>query len=260
MTDTITVDKRFCGPPESANGGYACGRLASRLHMHAGAHGSASPPVGSAFRAADAEVTLRRPPPLERPLRVRARDGHAELYDGDDIVAEAIATTGVLDVAVPPAVTVDDLRSSPASLFLRAPEEHPFPTCFVCGPNRAAGDGLRLFPTPVPGRDVVAASFTPDSSLPNDGGVVAPEIVWAALDCPSSFSMYLEPVLEGPYVLGRMAAHLGGPLRVETPYVVAGWRVGVDGRKLFAGSAIYDATGAPVAYARATWVRPRPAA
>ena len=27
---------------------------------------------------------------------------------------------------------------------------HPFPTCFVCGPERAEGDGLRLFPGRLP--------------------------------------------------------------------------------------------------------------
>jgi hypothetical protein len=193
-------------------------------------------------------------------LRVRADDGHAELHDGDDIVAEAIAIAGALDVAVPPAVTVDDLRAAPPSMFMRSPEEHPFPTCFVCGPSRIAGDGLRLFPTPIPGREVAAAAWTPDASLPNDGGVVASEIVWAALDCPSAFSMYLEPQLDGIYVLGRLAAHLAEPVRVEVPYIAAGWRVGVDGRKLFAGSAIYDPNGAPVAYARATWVQLRRAA
>ena len=47
--ETVTIDRRFRGPLRSANGGYACGLLGSR--------------VGPA-----AEVTLRLPPPLERPL------------------------------------------------------------------------------------------------------------------------------------------------------------------------------------------------
>ncbi len=49
----ITFERRFRGPLTSANGGYACGRLAAFVDD------------------ADVEVTLRRPPPLERPLAVR---------------------------------------------------------------------------------------------------------------------------------------------------------------------------------------------
>jgi hypothetical protein len=245
MADTITVANRFCGPPDSGNGGYVCGLLGRYV-------------VG------DAEVTLRHPPPLERPLTIEPTDdGGAVARDGDDVVAEAVPTT--LDIVLPAPVTVDDAqRAAAVSPFLRSPEEHPFPTCFVCGPNRAAGDGLRLFATPVPGRDdLVGAAWTPDASLPRTAGDdtrVADEIVWSALDCPSSFSMYLEPRLEGPYVLGRLAAHLERSVSIGGRYVVVGWRVGVDRRKLFAGSALFDGEGVPVAFARATWVRLKAAA
>ena len=79
MADTFMVEKRFCGPPESGNGGYVCGLLARYV-------------IG------DAEVTLRRPPPLERPLTIdRTSDGGAVARDGTDIVAEAVPTT--VDIA-----------------------------------------------------------------------------------------------------------------------------------------------------------------
>ncbi|MCJ9705122.1 hypothetical protein MOV74_28970, partial [Bradyrhizobium sp. SHOUNA76] len=45
----IIIDKRYCGPPNSGNGGYVCGRLARHI------------PGG-------AEITLRAPPPLDTPL------------------------------------------------------------------------------------------------------------------------------------------------------------------------------------------------
>ena len=48
---SLVIDRRFRGPPNSANGGYVCGCLARHV-------------------AGDAEVTLRAPPPLERPLDV----------------------------------------------------------------------------------------------------------------------------------------------------------------------------------------------
>lgn len=244
MSHTVKIAKRFCGPPDSGNGGYVCGLLAAHV-------------------AGDAEVTLRRPPPLERDLHLDTTpERGAVLRDGDDVVAEAVPS--IVDVVVPAPVPFDEaLRIAPTARTLRRPEEHPFPSCFVCGPERAEGDGMRLFPAAVEGRDLVAAPWVPDASLPRssrDGSALADEIVWAALDCPSSFSMYLEPELPGPYVLGRLAAHLDAPVRAGERYVVLGWRAGVDGRKLFAGSALYEAGGRPVAHARATWVRLKPAA
>jgi hypothetical protein len=241
MSSRITVPRRFCGPPESGNGGYVCGLLAGAVD-------------------GDAEVTLRMPPPLERELVVEARERGAVLRDGDDVIAEAVPAQ--LEIAVPAAVSfADATRAAAASRFLTRPETHPFPTCFVCGPHREERDGLRLFASGVGDRDLVAAGWVPDPSLPRaaaDESCVATEIVWSALDCPGVFSMYLEPELEGPYVLGRLAAHIATAVRVGEEYVVMGWRAGIDGRKLFTGSAVYDANGTPVAYARATWVQLRP--
>ena len=46
---TMTIPRRFRGPPNSGNGGYVCGMLARQI-------------------AGAAEVTLRAPPPLETEL------------------------------------------------------------------------------------------------------------------------------------------------------------------------------------------------
>ena len=70
MTPTLRFERRYRGPQDSANGGYAAGALA----RHAGG---------------TAEVTLRLPPPLERDLAVEERDGAIVLLDGDAVVAEA---------------------------------------------------------------------------------------------------------------------------------------------------------------------------
>jgi hypothetical protein len=245
MTATITVDERFCGPPDSGNGGYVCGCVAR-------------------YVAGDAEVTLRRPPPLGRALVVDGAGAGTTVTvrDGDAVVAEAVATTVAVD-APPPVAFADAERAAAGSPFLRGTDVHPFPTCFVCGPQRAPADGLRLFATAVAGRDVVAAAWVPDDSLPRsdaDDALVADEIVWAALDCPGCFSMYLDPPLDPPYVLGRLAARVDAPVRIGGAYVVVGWRVAVEGRKLFAGSALYEAGGDVVAVARSTWVQLAPAA
>jgi len=53
LPERVVIERRFRGPSESANGGYACGLLGERI----GGRG--------------AEVSLRVPPPLERELRVQ---------------------------------------------------------------------------------------------------------------------------------------------------------------------------------------------
>jgi hypothetical protein len=130
----------------------------------------------------------------------------------------------------------------------RDPEEHPCPGCFVCGPSRSPGDGMRLFPERVPGRDEFAAAW----HVENAGA----EYVWAALDCPSSAPMNLsEAPFEGPCVLGRITALVARDVEIGEPCVVMAWREAVDGRKLHAASGVYGADGALVGAARATWIR-----
>ena len=35
MAESVTIDRRFNGPPDTAQGGYACGLLASRIESAA---------------------------------------------------------------------------------------------------------------------------------------------------------------------------------------------------------------------------------
>jgi hypothetical protein len=81
--------------------------------------------------------------------------------------------------------------------------------------------------------------------------------VWAALDCPSGWAVD-EFSREG-VLLGRLAAELVGPVAGGEGHIVLGWPVGAEGRKRFAGSAVFTADGALRAYARSTWLVPREA-
>ena len=69
------------------------------------------------------------------------------------------------------------------------PQQHLLPMCFVCGPDRAPGDGLRLFAGPLARQDTVifAVPWTPDSSLAAADDLVAPEFVRSVLDCPTGY-------------------------------------------------------------------------
>lgn len=235
--ETIVIPRRFCGPPTSGNGGLTAGLLAAWID-------------------GPAEVTLRRPPPLDHPLTLDAADGRAVLRDGDAVVAEAVAA--VVDVEVPAPVDVATATSASArSPVVVHPEWHPFPSCFVCGPDRSAGDGLRIFPGVVEGREVVAAPWVPGRDLAEHDGRVRAEVVWAALDCPSSFVMYLgrDDQPDAPYVLGRLAADVDVRPHAGQELVVIAWPRGEDGRKLFSASALLDGAGHVLARAEATWIR-----
>jgi hypothetical protein len=239
VSDHILIGRRFCGPPDSGNGGYACGLVAARVD-------------------GPAEVTLRLPPPLETALRVeRAGDGSVRVLDGDAVVAVGMPRSEELGLDVPDPVSVADAeRAATTSELHEHAEEHPFPTCFVCGPMRAPDDGLHILVGPVPGREVAGAAWTPAADLAGRDGAVRPEFVWAALDCSGGVGSWLaDPIGGNPFVLGRMAVTISRPVRVGAPHVVVGWRAGHEGRKVTAGSAMFTASGELVALARATWIQ-----
>jgi hypothetical protein len=236
MAPTINIERRFCGPSDSGNGGYTAGLLAAML-------------------SGEVEVTLSRPLPLDRPLGVAAENSTIVLLDGDETLATAVRSDAQLP-APPALVSVADARAAAEQCaIVLNPDWHPAPQCFVCGNERVAGDGLRIFPGPVaPGH--YAAPWTPGADLAA-AGVVRPEFVWAALDCPSSFLIYDPPGTrpEGFYVLGRMTARLDGDVRASEEYVVQSWLLAREGRKLQSASAVCRADGAALAIARATWIR-----
>jgi len=226
---TITFARRFRGPPDSANGGYTAGTLAW-------------------FVAGPAEVTLRRAPPLDRPLAVVRDTSGARLLDGDEMVADAVPTS--VDIAAPVPVDLDAATAASTSSPFRDRERHPFPMCFACGPDRDEHDGLRLFPGRLPGTDLYATTWTPtETDTPT---------LWAALDCPSSALIYLDDERPPPHVLCRIAARIDRVPEPGTPHVIMSWFVGRDGRKMFSGSAIYDRESRLCAVARATWIQLQP--
>jgi hypothetical protein len=239
---SITIDPRFCGPPNSGNGGYVCGLLAGHI-------------------GASAEITLRAPPPLGRRLDMVARaDGALDLRAGETILATGRpARLEVSDIpAASYAEAEDAVRRTPFDA-----SNHSFPTCFVCGPARAAGDGLRIFAGPLSARadrkvEAFAANWIPDASLAGDDGRVAPEFVWAALDCPTGYASLgagqLAPGGGETILLGRMSARIDQRPQADDRCVVVAWPTRRDGRKLFANSALLRADGEVLAVAQATWL------
>ena len=222
----MTIDRRYRGPRTSANGGYAAGLLGSRL--------------GGA-----AQVTLRLPPPLERPLTMRRDGKRLLLEDGDALVAEA--TPGDPDVTPPTPPSSAVAEQAAAGVGAWGPPD--FAECFVCG-VRDDGSGLGIHPGPVPGGELLVAT----TWIARDA---TPEVVWAAIDCPGAYAAG-DPE-RGEIVLGRMTARVDRLPDEGERCVVVGWPLGEDGRKLFAGTALYGASGAVLAVARQVWILPRDA-
>jgi hypothetical protein len=216
----VIIPARFNGPPGSANGGYACGVFSEAL--------------GGGF-----EITLLVPPPLETQLEIVGD----ELRDGDVVVARA-RRAAHSDSDLPEPVSLADAEE--ATKRYAGFEHHAYPTCFTCGPER--DDGLGVFAGSVAGREeVVAAPWTPSPEI-------RAEIVWAALDCPAGWAV--DDFQREGVLLGRMAASIHGRPEPGEAHVVIGWRIGEEGRKRFAGSALYTGDGDLVAHARSTWIVP----
>jgi hypothetical protein len=226
VTQEIVIERQFRGPTESGNGGYTCGLVAQ-------------------FVGGPAEVTLRVPPPLDRLLHVE-RDGVVRVLDGETVVAEARSVEVDVEPPEPPS-----FKAASRAALPDGDQDSPFPQCFVCGPHRAHGDGLRIFAGPLHDR-MVAAPWVPIE--PHTG----PEFVWAALDCPGAYACGFGD--RGILVLGRLAARVEATPRAGEQCVVVAWPLGDDGRKAFAGTALYGEGGRLLGVARATWIEPsRPA-
>jgi hypothetical protein len=223
MLDQIVIGARFNGPPGSGNGGYSAGLAAAAIGAE----------------STGATVTLRRPPPLEVPLRVRHADGGATILHDDQTVAEV--TGAVLDEEPVPAVPYD--RAVAVSVGYPGFADHPFPTCYVCGPERERGDGLRIFPGPLPDGRAAAPWQVPED--------VTAVTLWAALDCPGGWANDLG---ERPMVLGRMTASVDAVPEVGDRCVVVARRLGAEGRKSFVASTAYDTDGRVLGHAESTWL------
>src|SRR5207248_115572 len=214
------------------NGGYTCALLAGEL-------------------GGTAQVTLRKPIPIERPLEIVLREdaGGALLKDAGSVIAEGEAIEWQSPVVSSGFSAVGFEDANKAAQASPAFGKHPFPTCFVCGPQRMAGDGLRIFPGRIQETatqknlpaGAFAAPWIPDASLADGNGTVRDEFIWAALDCPTGFACGFPNT--GTLVTGRLAARLLGPVRVGEKCVLLSWPTGIEGRKHHASAMLIAEDG-----------------
>ena len=238
----ITIPHRFCGPPESGNGGWVSGTVATHV------------PTTEAHRCVT--VRLAAPPPLDRPLTlvvdapssgaVPIADAVApvpsvRLLDGDHLVASATASEA-LEGEAPDPVSLDEART--AEERYEGLVDHPFPTCFSCGTARDPQDALCLRPGPLDdGTGRYAVAWVPrEASVP---------LVWAALDCPGGWSA---GIAGRPMVLGTMTTQVLALPEVGAAHTILAWQRASQGRKHLSGTALYSPGGQVLASARATWI------
>jgi hypothetical protein len=191
--------------------------------------------------------------PLGRELRVERLEAESVgLFDGETLLASARPTVLELDAPAPP----DFATAEKTAGSCRAMQTHPFPRDFVSGTAREPGDGLRVFPGTLPGGTSVAAAWIPDASLADASRHVRPEFLWAVLDSPSSFPLLEAPEARRlePMVLGRLAVAVHGAISVGERCVVIAWPLALDGKRGFAGTALFGESGDLVAHGRATWI------
>lgn len=230
LPTTIRIDSRFNGPPNSANGGYTCGLIAAAI-------------------GETVNVRLYSPPPLDIDLELSTSE-HADkwlLKHGEKVIAAATLTTVRAHAPAPPSY----IEAMEASMHFTGLTEHAYANCFVCGPQRAQGDGLRIFAGKLKDSNVVAAPWLPRTDLGNEQGKIKPEFIWCALDCPG----YFASIKSGrSALLGELAVHIDRMVHVNEPCVIVGWQIMIEGRKHKVGTALFDEDGERCAVGVATWI------
>jgi hypothetical protein len=173
------------------------------------------------------------------------------VLDGEALVAEA-RSAPELDVEVPAPVSPREAHLAAARY--RGLSDGLFSRCFVCG--RARRDAFGVFAGAVDGRQLVASPWTPPSWTADTAGGVLPEFIWAVLDCPTYFALYMNGELPMS-VLARLTARIDAPVIAGEEHVVIAWAIETDGRKHHAGSAVLAPDGEALAVAHALLIEPR---
>jgi hypothetical protein len=231
----LSIDRQFCGPPDSGNGGYVCGVIARDF-----------PVVTTAVLGARV--------PLDTRLDILLEDGVNRLTDAD---GGLIGRGQPADLAIlpkpPEAPSMRAARAAGERYIGHSQRVHP--TCLTCGPERRPGDGLRVFVGQIEGAPAghVAGVWTPHADFADPQGLVPAELVWAALDCPGFFAWVAKEGRHGA-LLGTMTCEILRRPRCAEESIVMAWPLEREGRKETAGVALFAMNGELMARAHQVWI------
>jgi hypothetical protein len=228
---SVVIAGHICGLPGVGFGGYVAGLLAAEFE-------------------GPAKVDFIRPAPLDIELSLeRDLATQVTLLDGDTVLAVG-RPHETTDDHPPPPPWEAAVQASEAYLAMKD-NEHP--NCFGCGPAVPDGEGMRVFPGPIKGHQLVAASWSPSESFAAANGALLPVYVWSALDCPGGLARR-EFISSEPAVTAYLTVQQRAPILAGRPHLVTGWPIRQDGRKSFVGMAIFDRVGGLCAVGEALWV------
>ncbi|MEV6099668.1 hypothetical protein [Nocardia sp. NPDC051981] len=234
--EALTIPTHIHGYPEIAFGGYLAGLLA--------AHSSADT-VRVDFRRA---VTVDTPIQLSRP--------------GDGRVAFTATDDTLLVEAAPAALTLDprpapSWEAAKSAVELGLSGDRTVTDCYGCGLACEPGRGLLLFPSELPGEQMMAAAWTPDPGLADESGELPPEVVWSALDCPGGRAAFVFSRMGSGAFTAAMTSQQLRPMYAGADYISHAWVVTRDGRKHTVGVALSTADGELCALSEGLWIEPR---
>jgi hypothetical protein len=240
---SILIEERFRGPPFSGNGGYVAGKIAAELDTDQAV-----------------EVTLRSPIPMDVPLEIKFIDADSvNIVDKETLIAEA--TKSSLEQRVPEMPSWEEVAAAKKHSYSFVEKVSPqmmggrgvHPICFCCGTDHE--DGINVFAAPVQNGAQVAAIWETKADWADNGGWIPNEFLWAALDCPGQFAFMANGIFTG--MLGRLTAQIHKSVKAGEELMVTGWRIGIEGKKHSAGTAIFKRNGELVADAKALWIGQR---
>lgn len=235
----VVVARQFCGPPNSGNGGYVSGLMAQSI-------------------PGPATAVLRAIIPLDTPLTLEPGAAASVLSgDGGALIGEAKASAGEMLPTPPAPPSFEAAEAAGKRYFAFNTRFHPI--CFTCGPDRGEGDGARVFVGQIDGapKGHVAGVWRAAPGFCGEDGLARTEIVWAALDCPGSIA-WVELKGSGGGLLGTMTAEILRRPAEDEPVIITAWPLAQDGRKQFAGVAMFSKDGELMARAHQVWISMKP--
>jgi hypothetical protein len=229
MSETVSIDERFQGVTGQGQGGHAAGLLAERIDGQASAD-------------------FFSPIPIGRSLTVHPGDGRFELVDAGTLVLRVRPTDN--EIVVPAPATIDEA----ADAQTRSPvHRHAVvPDCYSCG--TVAGT-MAVHAGPLSGRPEFATTWTPPAWSADADGQVLDRHVWAATDCPAGWCA--GSAEDGSFrlaVTGSMTAAMLGRVDAGVTYAIVAWAGPWKGRRVHAGTALFDAAGSCLAATTSTWI------
>jgi hypothetical protein len=241
----VVIARQFRGPPNSANGGYACGLMAE-----------GTPGLATSI--------LRAPVPLGEPLHLERR-GDLLLMTSPEGALVAQGGPAAPEFRLPEPPPAPSLAAARAAGAWAPDEDHRLfhPGCFACGMDQPEDRALRVYAGQIEGAPAghVAGTWTPHAAFVGADGKAPPEMVWAAMDCSGHFCWCVKDGRHGA-LLGTMTCEVHRLPQAGEETIILAWPLERDGRKQFSGVALYSGDGELMALAHQVWIAmgPRPPA